>query len=82
MRDFNEHKLVKISPQGMFSGVLAGIAYYFSIPLILLRVGVFALFIILDQFNKEGYLITIYIILAVTMPEIDFLPTDFFFRVS
>jgi phage shock protein PspC (stress-responsive transcriptional regulator) len=70
-----EHRLVRIPDQGMVGGVLAGFAYYFSIPLWLLRVIVVLIVLLTDDI--AGFIILLYILCWIFMPAINFMPADF-----
>lgn len=78
VKEFKEHRLVAIPAKGIAGGVLAGFAYYFSIPLWLVRI----LFVPAIAFLADGFdfLVLAYILLWVFMPSIDFIPADFLLR--
>lgn len=83
-RVFTEHRLVRIPAASQVSGVLAGFAYYFSIPLWLLRIAFVLVIVFLpDDFdNLVQFLFLAYILCWIFMPTIDFIPTDFVARVG
>jgi len=86
VKEFTEHKLVAIPAEGAgwVGGVLAGFAYYFTIPLWLVRV-VFIAGLVLPSARDErisGALFVGYILFWIFMPEINFIPADFIARTS
>ncbi|OGI61835.1 hypothetical protein A2645_00510 [Candidatus Nomurabacteria bacterium RIFCSPHIGHO2_01_FULL_39_9] len=78
IKEFKEHSFVRIPGAGWVGGVLAGIAYYASIPLWGLRLAVAAVIIFFD--DVTDILIVAYILLLVFMPTINFIPADFIAR--
>lgn len=71
-------KLARIPEKSKLGGVLAGFAYFFGIPLWLLRL-LFVLVIILEGDDLAGLLILVYILCWIFMPVMG-VPIDFFAR--
>ncbi len=71
-------KLARIPEKSKLGGVLAGFAYFFGIPLWLLRL-LFVLVIILEGDDLAELLILLYILCWIFMPVMG-LPIDFFAR--
>jgi len=59
-----QKKLYRLPKQGMIAGVVAGLAEYFSMDVTVLRM----LFVVL-LFATGGFMILVYIIAAIVMPE-------------
>lgn len=76
VKEFTEHRLVSIPAEGMVGGVLAGIAYFFTIPLWLVRI----VFVVAVVYFDDGLLVLLYLLFWIFMPSIDFIPADFIAR--
>ncbi len=80
VKPFTEHRLVAIPAKGFWhtGGVLAGFAYFFAIPVWILRVlFVFAWVVAPERTNIGTVLFWAYILCLIFMPTIDFIPADF-----
>jgi phage shock protein PspC (stress-responsive transcriptional regulator) len=80
VQEYTDHHLVRIPQTHWFGGILAGFAYYFAIPLWILRLGFVVAVLVLDDIGN--LLIVAYILLWIFMPAINYIPMDFVTRVG
>lgn len=78
VKEYLEHRLVRIPAKEWVGGVLAGFAYYLWAPLWVVRLCVVMVFILLRELRTA--MVVAYVLLWFFMPKIDFVPADFALR--
>ncbi len=80
VQEYTGHQLVRIPGIGWFGGVLAGFAYYFSVPIWTLRLGFVLVWLLLEDIGDA--LVVAYILFWIFMPAIHFIPADLVARIG
>src|SRR3989344_5187560 len=75
VKEYLEHRLVRIPAREWLGGVIAGFAYYLSAPLWVLRLSVVLVLILLKDLRTP--IVIAYLLLWFFMPVINFIPADF-----